>query len=65
MSAKPSVYEIALLAVVIAVLLWSGISPKDRFTWFMEVFPVLIAVPILLVTRQRFQFIRDAPWRAS
>ena len=56
MSAKPSVYEIALLAVVIAVLLWSGISPKDRFTWFMEVFPVLIAVPILLVTRQRFQF---------
>ncbi len=56
MSAKPSVYEIALLTVVIAVLLWSGISPKDRFTWFMEVFPVLIAVPILLVTRQRFQF---------
>jgi len=56
MSAKPSVYEIALLALVIAVLLWSGSSPKDRFTWFMEVFPVLIAVPILLVTRQRFQF---------
>jgi putative membrane protein len=56
MSTKPSVYELALLAVVIAVLVWSGISPSDRFTWFMEVFPVLIAVPILLVTRQRFQF---------
>ena len=56
MSTKPSVYEIVLLAIVVAVLVWSGVAPKDRFTWFMEVFPVLIAVPILLVTRARFEF---------
>jgi putative membrane protein len=56
MSTKPSVYEIALLAFVVAVLVWSGVAPKDRFTWFMEVFPVLIAVPVLLVTRARFEF---------
>jgi putative membrane protein len=54
--APPSRYEIFLLALVLAVLLWSGISPADRFTWFMEVFPVLIAVPVLVATRKRFRF---------
>ena len=47
-------YPLALLAAVVAVLIWSGIAPKDRFTWLMEVFPVLIAVPLLLATRSRF-----------
>jgi putative membrane protein len=49
-------YEMALLIVVLAVLVWSGIQPADRFTWLMEVFPVLIAVPVLLATYRRFQF---------
>lgn len=44
----------ALLAAVLAVLLWSGISPHDRFTWFLEVAPVLVGVPILLATSKRF-----------
>ncbi len=43
-----------LLAGVFAVLLWSGIAPKDRYTWFLEVAPVLIALPILLFSRARF-----------
>jgi putative membrane protein len=43
-----------LLLGVLAVLAWSGIAPKDRFTWFLEVAPVLIAVPILVATRARF-----------
>jgi len=43
-----------LLLGVIAVLAWSGIAPKDRFTWFLEAAPVLIAVPILVATRARF-----------
>jgi putative membrane protein len=47
-------YLVALLAVVVAVLVWSGMAPKDRFTWLMEVFPVLIAVPLLLATHSRF-----------
>jgi putative membrane protein len=54
--ARPSRYEIFLLALVVAVLFWSGISPADRFTWFMEVFPVLIAVPVLVATHKRFRF---------
>jgi putative membrane protein len=49
-------YEIVLLVVVLAVLVWSGIQPADRFTWLMEVFPVLIAVPVLLATYRRFRF---------
>ena len=43
-----------LLAVAAAVLVWSGINPHDRTTWWLEVVPVLIAVPILLLTRKRF-----------
>ena len=54
--AQPSRYEIFLLALVLAVLLWSGVSPADRFTWLMEVFPVLIAVPVLVATHNRFRF---------
>lgn len=49
-------YEIALLAVVALVLLWSGIEPADRFTWLMEVFPVLIGAPVLIATFRRFRF---------
>lgn len=38
----------------LAALIWSGIEPKDRFTWFLEVAPALIALPILVFTRKRF-----------
>ena len=39
---------------VFAALVVSGIRPYDRVTWVLEVAPVLIALPILLVTRERF-----------
>lgn len=42
------------LAAYCAVLIWSGIEPKDRFTWFLEVMPALIALPLLAFTRRRF-----------
>ena len=42
------------LLLTLVVLVWSGIAPKDRFTWFLEVAPVLIAVPLLLLTRRSF-----------
>ena len=44
-----------LLAVVLLVLLWSGIAPHDRFTWFLEVAPVLIGVPVVVLTARRFR----------
>ncbi len=44
----------ACLAVTLIVLIWSGIAPKDRITWLMEVAPVLIALPLMLFTWKRF-----------
>jgi putative membrane protein len=43
-----------LIVIVLAALVASGIAPTDRPTWLMEVAPVLIALPILIATRQRF-----------
>ena len=44
----------ALLALVLGVLAWSGVAPHDRFTWFLEVAPVLVGLPIVLLTARRF-----------
>ena len=45
---------IALSIVVFAALIVSGIGPYDRATWWLEVAPVLIAVPLLAATWSRF-----------
>jgi len=42
----------AVMAVWVAALIASGIAPYDRFTWFMEAAPVLIAMPLLFATRR-------------
>lgn len=47
--------HLVLLGLSALVLLWSGTQPKDRLTWFMEVAPALIALPVLAVTYQRFR----------
>jgi putative membrane protein len=39
---------------VAAVFLWSAWRPRDSFTWFLEVFPVLLGGPLLFFTRRRF-----------
>jgi len=43
-----------LLVAALLLLLLSGIGPKDRFTWWLEVAPVLIGVPILAATYRGF-----------
>ena len=35
-------------------MLWSGIGPKERATWWLEVAPVLVGIPILAATYRRF-----------
>lgn len=47
---------LALLAIGGALLALSGIGPKDRLTWWLEVAPILIAVPLLVATARRFPF---------
>jgi putative membrane protein len=44
--------------VVLLALLASGVRPYDRATWLMEVAPVLIALPILWHTLERFPLTR-------
>jgi putative membrane protein len=43
-----------LLLVLTAVFIWSAIRPHDYFTWFLEVFPVLIALPLLAMSYRNF-----------
>lgn len=44
------------LIVFSLVLVWSGINPKDHFTWVLEVAPAIIGVVILAFTYKSFQF---------
>lgn len=46
--------QASLLVIVAIALVASGLAPYDRATWWMEVAPVLIALPILIATRRRF-----------
>jgi putative membrane protein len=45
-----------MFASAAAVLAWSGLWPKERFTWLMEVFPAIIGGAVLIATYRRFQF---------
>jgi putative membrane protein len=44
---------LALLALLLIMLL-SAIHPYDRTTWFMEVAPIFIALPVMIATYRRF-----------
>jgi putative membrane protein len=48
-------FPLALLIAMGAAFLLLGWSPKaDRFTWFMENLPVLLGLPVLVLTHRRF-----------
>ena len=47
--------KIIWLALYFLVLLWSGINPKDYFTWFLEVLPALIGLVVIAVTYNKFR----------
>lgn len=40
--------------LILLSLLLSGLHPYDRLTWFLEVSPVLLALPVLALTQSRF-----------
>lgn len=44
---------LALLALLLIMAL-SAIHPYDRTTWFMEVAPIFIALPVMIATYRRF-----------
>lgn len=50
-----NIEKLIWLGFVSIALLVSAIDPvADRLTWFMETVPVMIAIPLLLVTHRRF-----------
>ena len=53
-----SSYLRLLVVIIGAALLVSGIAPYDRTTWWLEIFPVLIAGPVLVLTARRFPLTR-------
>ena len=59
----PSGREFALvIGLVLGALVWSGLNPTDRLTWMMEVVWVVLALPLLMLTRARFPLTRLLYW---
>lgn len=50
------------LLLFFSVLIWSGLMPKDRFTWFLEVFPAVIGFVVLARTYQTFRLTPLVYW---
>ncbi|MBU1042599.1 MAG: DUF2238 domain-containing protein [Proteobacteria bacterium] len=44
----------AASVALLALLALTGYRPFDRATWLLEVFPVVLALPVLWATRRRF-----------
>lgn len=49
-----SVLQWLWIAIFLAVLIWSGIGPKDYMTWGLEVFPAVLGGVVLWISRERF-----------
>jgi len=46
---------IILLIMVVIVLVWSMINPKDYWVWLLETFPALVGLIILVLSYKRFK----------
>jgi putative membrane protein len=55
-NARVEPFHWLLLASFFALLAWSGIAPRDRFTWGLEVAPALVGAFILVAVFPRFRF---------
>lgn len=54
-SAKQSIrFFLILVVIFIVVFVWSAINPHDRLTWFLEVLPAILALPILALSYKKF-----------
>jgi len=55
--------EVWLVVVIwLLALALSAFDPTDRLTWFLEVLPVMIAAPLLIMTRSEFPLSRILLW---
>lgn len=42
------------VGLLLPILLWSAVRPHDFFTWFLEVVPIFIGLPIAFAVQRRF-----------
>lgn len=49
-------FHLILFFIIIVILLWSFIDPKDRLVWFLEVFPAIVGIVILVFSYKSFRF---------
>lgn len=54
MQIQPKLFFTPLLFIVAISLVASGLHPFDRTTWILEIFPIIIALPILFLTYKNF-----------
>ncbi len=54
MNKKTNCEPLILLLLVVTALIFSGIKPMSQLTWFLEVTPVIIAIPVLIATYNNF-----------
>lgn len=47
--------KFAWLSLFFGVLIWSGINPKDQFTWLLEVIPAMIGLALISSTYKYFK----------
>ena len=49
-------FHLILLTILFSILIWSAINPRDLFTWFLEILPVLIGVVTLIYIYPKYKF---------
>ena len=47
--------QLIWMVILAGVFIWSAIEPRDRPTWYLEVFPVIIGVVVLAATYHSFR----------
>jgi putative membrane protein len=50
------------ISIFSGVFIWSGIGPHDYFTWFLEVFPAILGLTAIAITRRSFPLTPLAYW---
>ncbi|MCL4477455.1 MAG: DUF2238 domain-containing protein [Nitrospirae bacterium] len=55
-------YSFLWLSIFSTVFVWSGIKPHDYFTWLLEVFPAVLGLMAIVITRRTFPLTPLAYW---
>lgn len=50
--------KVLWLTLYFIVLIWSGIGPKNQFTWFLEVLPAIIGLVLMVISFKNFALTR-------